>query len=176
MSPRVRLLAALLPVLGLAALVVRSELAQRGNAFRLDIRGYDPRDLISGRYLRYQFELDWQGEPSCGQSLSGRDRSLDPTCCVCLTRVAGHPASPAVHLASCDAVQSCDGWLHAEQLQAPKRYFIPEDSAVELERALSERKAAVDVVASTSGSAAVGELYLDGQPWREALEKHPSAP
>jgi hypothetical protein len=172
----VRLLAALLPVLGLAALVVRSELAQRGNAFRLDIRGYDPRDLISGRYLRYQFELDWQGEGSCGQALSDRDRYLDPTCCVCLTRQGEHPATPAVRLAACDAVQSCDGWLHAEQLQEPKRYFIPEESAAELERALFERKAAVDVVASKSGSAAVGELYLDGQPWREALQKHAPAP
>lgn len=176
MSRRLRLLAALLPVLGLTALVVRSELAQRGDAFRLEIRGYDPRDLISGRYLRYQFELDWQGEPSCGQSLSGRDRYLDPGCCVCLTRRAEHLASPAVRLTGCDAVQSCDGWVHAEQLQAPKRYFIPEDSAQELERALSERKAAVDVVTSTSGGAAVGELYLDGQPWRAALEKHAPPP
>ena len=59
---RFRLLSALLPVLGLALLVMRGELARHGKpTFRLPIAGYDPRDLISGHYLRYQYELDWQG-------------------------------------------------------------------------------------------------------------------
>ena len=73
-------------------------------------------------------------------------------------------------------MQSCDGWVYAEQLQPPQRYFIPEDSAPELERAMAERKAAVDVVTSKSGTAAVGELYFDGVPWREALTKHAARP
>jgi uncharacterized membrane-anchored protein len=175
-SPRFRLLAALFPVLGLLALVVRSELAQRGEPFRLAIRGYDPRDLISGHYLRYQYELDWQGEASCDQALPGRERSLDSGCCVCLTRQGEPPASPAARSLSCDAVSSCDGWLYAEQLQPPQRYFVPEERAQELEQAMGERKAAVDVVTSTSGTAAVGELYFDGVPWREALTKHAPSP
>jgi uncharacterized membrane-anchored protein len=176
MSPRLRLLAALLPVLGLLALVVRSELAQRGDPFRLDIRGYDPRDLISGHYLRYQYVLDWQGESSCSREVSGGEPYLASGCCVCLTRQAQYPAPAAARQVDCDAVQSCDGWLYSEQLQSPQRYFVSEDRAQELERAMSERKASVDVVTSPSGAAAVGELYFDGVPWREALTKHASSP
>jgi hypothetical protein len=181
-SPRLRLLAALLPVLGLLGLVVRSELAQRGAQFRLAIRGYDPRDLIAGHYLRYQFELDWHGPSSCGGGNAQPEqptaqRYLDPSCCLCLTRSADPTASPAVRQLSCSEARSCDGWLYTEQLQPPQRYYVPEDRALDLERALAERKAAVDVVTSPSGTAAVGELYLDGLPWRTALEKHaPPAP
>lgn len=171
-----RWLATLLPVLGLLALVVRSELAQRGAQFRLAIAGYDPRDLISGHYLNYRYDLAWQGEPSCGVKSAGSEPYLDASCCVCLTRQGEHPAGAVAQQVSCSEVQRCAGWLYAEQLQPPQRYYVPEDRAGELERALAERKAAVDVVVSPAGKAAVGELYLDGAPWRTALEKHAPSP
>lgn len=183
MSRRLRALAAVLPVLGLLALVVRSELARKGAEFRLGIVGYDPRDLIAGHFLRYQYELDWQGESSCGMvytsapaagvsrpSVSARPE-LQVGCCLCLTRQGEPPASPAVQQVSCTEARRCDGWLYSEQLQPPHRYYVPEERAQELERALRTRKAAVQVVASPSGEAAVGELYLDGMPWRAALQK-----
>lgn len=186
-SLRFRWLAALLPVVGLLALVARSELARQGAEFRLAIVGYDPRDLIAGHYLRYRFELDWQGESSCGgggsSALTGNAAPapsalphLQSGCCLCLTHQGQPPATPAVRQLSCAEVRGCDGWLYSEQLQSPQRHYVPEERAQELERALRERKAAVDVVTSPSGTAAVGELYLDGLPWRTALEKHAPAP
>jgi hypothetical protein len=84
-------------------------------------------------------------------------------------------AFPAVQQVRCAEARRCDGWLYSEQLQPPHRYYVPEDRALELERALAGRKAAVQVVTSPSGTAAVGELYLDDLPWRTALEKHPAA-
>ncbi len=180
MSRRARALAALLPLLGLSALVVRSELAQRGEALRLAIRGYDPRDLISGHYLLYRYELDWQGESSCGSeppdSAPALGRHLQAGCCLCFTRQGDSLSSPFVRQLSCAEAEACDDWLHSEQLQPPQRYYVPEERAQELERALAERKAAVDVVASPEGTAAVGELYIDGWPWREALERFSPAP
>lgn len=181
MSPRLRVLAALLPVVGLLGLVVRSELARQGAEFRLGIVGYDPRDLLAGHFLRYQYELDWQGESSCGvgypSSAAGGNEPavsarphLQSGCCLCLTRQGQPPSSPAVRQVSCAEVRGCDGWLYSEQLQPPQRYYVPEDRALELEHALRGRKAAVDVVTSPSGTAAVRELYLDGLPWRTALD------
>lgn len=188
MSRRLRALAALLPVVGLLALVGRSELARQGAEFRLGITGYDPRDLIAGHFLRYQYELDWQGESSCGIAYSSSPAAggaeprvsarpqLQLGCCLCLTRQGELPAFPAVQQLSCAEARRCDGWLYSEQLQPPHRYYVPEERALELEQALRARKAAVQVVASPSGTAAVGELYLDDMPWRTALEKHPAAP
>lgn len=179
MNRRLRMLAALLPVVGLLALVVRSELALKGAQFRLAITGYDPRDLLAGHFLRYQYELDWQGESSCGvheadalgSATPLRRPQLQSGCCLCLTRQAEPPASPAVQQLTCSEARSCDGWLYSEQLQPPHRYYVPEERALELEQALRGRKAAVDIVSSPTGTAAVGELYLDGLPWRTALEQ-----
>jgi hypothetical protein len=166
-------LAVLVPILGLMGLIARAEIALRaGEAFRIPITGYDPRDLLHGHYLQYSYAFDWQGQSTCGVTQDGRPAALTPGCCVCLTRGAAEEATPAARQLDCDEARRCDGWLHVEPLMPPLRYFVPEQHARQLEQALLSRRAALDVTCSPGGQPALGELYLDGQSWRE-LVSHP---
>jgi hypothetical protein len=177
-------IAAAIPVLGLAALIVRAEMKVRlGVEWLIGIEGYDPRDLLSGHFLRYQYSFRWEGEGTCGPSplevergfWLPRDRSPVPrdasACCVCLRRRGEPLMEPGARLVRCDDAETagCDGSLRARDVIGPQKYFVPEDRAQELERALRGREAAVVVSLHPADAPAVKELYLDGRPWREVL-------
>ena len=57
-----RLAAAVLPVLGLAAMWLQSDRTFRtGTEWNVPIEGYDPRDYLRGHYV--EFSYDWPGMP-----------------------------------------------------------------------------------------------------------------
>lgn len=175
--------AAAVPVLGIAALIARGEVRQRlGVEWLIGIQGYDPRDLLSGHFLRYQYSFDWSGADSCGAVDDGSpywDRTPGPVpprgveagCCVCLTRRGQGLVEPHARLVSCADVEreGCDGSLAAAHVSGPQKYFVPEDWAPALEKAMRERKPALLVSVRPGEPPAVKELYLDGRPWREAM-------
>lgn len=166
------LVGVVIPVLGIAALIARAELKLRsGETFRVAITGYDPRDLLHGHYLQYRYDWDWQGEQGCGAgeaSLSFDGSSADPHCCICLTRRGSPPLAPAARQVTCDRIDACDAWLAGSEAAPPLRYFIPEEKAAQLEEAFRTQRAQVDLTVS-NGRASVGELYLEGRPWREVV-------
>jgi hypothetical protein len=173
--------AVLLPLLGLSAMALRAELAtRRGTTLRVAIRGYDPRDLLHGRYLRYQFDFEWTEPNTCGNetpaadTLNGIPRltsspRLDPDCCLCLTRHSDATYPKVRQLGCTDPHDHCAAWLRSATVTPPLRYFVPETSAPRLEAALPKYRAAVEIVASPKGDLVVSELLLDGRPWREVL-------
>lgn len=173
-------LAGLLPAFGLCVLVARAEMAVHGGpTFRIPIRGYDPRDMIHGQYLRYQFDFNWIGGDDCRLSsaseeaaVAGIVRTLQSGCCLCLTRTS-EGSNPNVRHIDCDNPEpSCDGRISVNDVTPPLRYFVPEDRAQELDRALSEsetRRPSVEFVLPPSGKPAIKELYLGAEPWRDAL-------
>jgi len=173
-------IAGLLPVLGLCVLVSRAEVAvHSGPIFRVPIRGYDPRDMIHGQYLRYQFDFNWAGADDCRLlsssdelAVTGSVRTLQSGCCLCLTRTSDG-FNPNVRHADCDSVEpTCDGRIAVTDVMPPLRYFIPEDRAQELQSALSDsetRPASVEFALPPSGKPAIKELYLGTEPWRDAL-------
>lgn len=170
-------LGVLVPILGLLGLIARAEIALRaGQAFRIPITGYDPRDLLHGQYLQYAYAFDWQGESSCGGVAKGQPTALTPGCCVCLTRAESPGAVPAARQIACDAARACDGWLRSAALVPPLRYFVPEQHAAQLEQALRGRSAVLEVTPGPGGQPALGDLYLDGQPWREIALPEPGRP
>jgi hypothetical protein len=181
---RATVLAAAIPVLGLLALIVRAEVKVRtGAGWLLGIEGYDPRDLLSGHFLRYQYSFAWEGPGTCGEAPPGDEAAAWPRgersppppsaagCCVCLRRRGEGLVEPGAELVACDEIEDrrCDGALRADDVIGPQKYFVPEDRAAALERALRGRKAAVSVALPPGSAPAVKELYLDGKPWREAL-------
>ncbi len=164
--------AVILPLVGLIALVGRAELSRRlGPTWQIPIAGFDPRDLLHGRYLRYRFRFDWQGESTCGTA-----GTISADCCLCVTQSTPDRRNPAVRQVPCREVRQCEDWLRADALRPPLRYFVPEAQALDLETALRERAAAVEVQRGIGGQPAIGELYLDGLPWREALEARSTTP
>jgi len=164
-------LAVVVPLVGLLVLIARAELLLRSGArFRIAIVGYDPRDLLAGQYLQYQFALDWKGTNTCGVLDGKVTRGLERGCCVCFTSDVDSNMLADARQISCDEVSHCDGWLHAGALTPPLRYFVPERQASELEDALRGRQASLDVTCGPNGQPAIGELYLDGRPWRDVVQ------
>ena len=165
MKDRLTTFGVFIPLLGLSVLIVQSELRVRGGpVWRLEIQGYDPRDLVHGHYLRYQYVFDWsQSPPSCGH-----ERSLSKDCCLCLTATGG---PPEVRQVDCREVSTCEGWLRSEDVEPPLRYLIPEDRATAIEKLVRTRKAELDVTTTGRGNLAVGDLFIDGVPWRDVLEE-----
>ena len=64
---------------------------------------------------------------------------------------------------------TCRGWLRSEAVLPPMRYFVPEERAAELEQALRDSDAAIDLTCGPDGQPVIGDLYLDGVPWLEAV-------
>ncbi len=164
-------LAVVLPLCGLLVLIARAELLLRaGEGFRIAIEGYDPRDLLGGHYLEYRFAFDWQGQSTCGTLNADKPQGLDPSCCVCLSPAVESNAPAEARQVGCAEVNTCGSWLQASALAPPQRYFVPERQARELEDALRGRKASLGVTCGPGGQPAIGELFLDGRPWREVLQ------
>jgi len=162
MNQRLLLVAVLFPILGLMALIGRAELNLRnGRTWELPISGYDPRDLLSGHYLRYQYRFQWlEGATSCG---NGED--IDPDCCLCLQPRPGS-REPLVHGVRCEAVEGCLSWLRGRDVAGEQRYFVPAERAAELEHALRDRPASLRVAIGDDATLAVDTLLLDGAPWQ----------
>lgn len=163
---------AVIPLLGIAGLIARAEVKVRsGETFRVAITGYDPRDLLHGHYLQYRYDWDWQGQHGCGAgeaSVPSVGPSTEPFCCVCLTRRGSPPLPPSARQVACDEVEACDAWVAGSEVAPPLRYFIPEEKAARLEEAFRAQRAHVDLTVS-NGRVSVGELYLEGRPWRELV-------
>lgn len=166
--PALRTLALLLPIVAIVGMIARAEMVlQTGRSWQVRIKGYDPRDLLRGQYLRYTIDWQLQGEATCQGG----------SCCYCLWDAglspAGAPAPlAAVSLVSCSERAPCQSYFPQERAADLTKYFIPEGEGATLEKALREREAALKLVVSTRGRVAIADLLLDGEPWREAL-KHP---
>ena len=119
-----------LPLLVLGLGIVRGERAIRtGELWRFDIGGYDPRDPLRGRYLRFQVEEQW-GAP--------HDLAVEAADCACLER-ASEDLAPILRPASCSfARQSCDSFVVRAKLEQLDRFYIPEGRAAELEERLRD--------------------------------------
>jgi hypothetical protein len=156
MSRRFTAIAVTLPLLAIALGIVRAELTRRSAPrFVLEIGGFDPRDLLRGRYLQFTLRAEpCDDEPA--------------RCCVCLGRAAAGSVS-RVERTACDAAQAtCDGWLPPEAVDRRYRFYVPEDRAADLDRQLREaaaRRTARAVVTVAGGKIAqVLDLLLDGEP------------
>ena len=159
MKSRINILkvTALLPLIGIMLMMGRSHLrAKSGDVYRIQISGYDPRDLIHGHYLSYRFNI------VTSTSSDGQHNQRN----YCFTK---HAKGHDVTLVGKDQTKNCDAWLPQSKLKGSKKYLIPEAQAVQLEKALRQRESSVDLIIHANQTYTVGELYLDGLPWREAL-------
>ncbi len=166
-----------LPVLALAAMVGEQERQLAGaTMISVPIRGYDPRDLLSGHYLNAQFDWDWDRGPEP----QGAYESVKGGACV-------RPATPKPRLrfmagwkpgdrvdADCKVVIAGRGWPGTPARFIPAsldtgsggiRFYVAEERARELEGFVRERPGALtaDLAVRADGSVAIGALRLDGK-------------
>jgi uncharacterized membrane-anchored protein len=160
MSRKYLIVALALPLLAVALGIVRAELfLGHARDFAFEIEGYDPRDLLRGRYLQFRLRVDPISEREACDDASG-------ACCLCLTRVAPD-AIPYAERATCATARTCDAMLQTRYLHEPQRYYVPEQTATLLERrlrdAMQQRRAQAVLAIDPEGQAQVRELRIDGR-------------
>lgn len=169
MIDRKLIAAALIPIAGICALIARAELRRTaGDQYLIPIAGYDPRDLLSGHYLRFRY--DWEK--------LGVDKDDDcrwnhgDTCCICLRPgPGGDLMHPQAESTSCASARDCAAFVEGNAAWEPGRVYIPETQGDRLQNIVRDRRAAVMITPQRSGVPTVNALYIDDRPWQEAGDK-----
>lgn len=127
-----RLLAAILPLAGLAGLWVQSDRTyQSGTEWEVPIQGYDPRDYLRGHYV--EFSYDWPGADQFPPRtifhlcLEGNPPTLTRVTASLLPRDCAHPLS-----ADASGVYGSEGLMRG-------RLYLGQDRASALEQQLRNR-------------------------------------
>jgi uncharacterized membrane-anchored protein len=151
-----------LPLLAIGFGIARSEWKLSiARDFTFEIGGYDPRDLLRGRYLQFQLRL---------QELATREAcdSVSEQCCLCLTSTTRDQPVLAERSTCTTARAQCDGALSSEYVGKSLRYYVPELQASTLEEqmmnAMQHRAAHAVLSVGKNGRAEVRELRLYGNP------------
>jgi hypothetical protein len=117
----------LFPILLLAGWVIKLEYqTQSGQEVRIRIKGYDPRDLLSGHFIRYRLDLE-AFDPCPDDS--------DTAICLCLNSELGSQYQIVTSSLSCESENTgcrfrLKGDCHRKQfLAGVERYSIPENLA-----------------------------------------------
>jgi uncharacterized membrane-anchored protein len=151
------LIAAFAPVIVMAGWIVYlSTITATAPEIELPIIGFDPRDLLSGHYLRYQVKYDVEIECKASEW------------CVCFDAQNHVQAQD-----TCDAMTSCDRKLRGSCsnnrfVAGIERYYFSEKFSKEL--AVVPEGATITVALSSSGKGIVKALLVGGVPVNKWLE------
>jgi uncharacterized membrane-anchored protein len=164
---RAKLLALVLalPLASVVVAIVRAELQRaQSEAWTFVASGYDPRDLLHGRYV--QFRIDFAaGRERTTENLACSNE--DPACCLCLTRTQSSDIPLTRRMSCADAAQSCDGMLQTRLIERLDRYSVSEEQAEVLEERVrtagSKGRLHVVLWVDPSGQAEVKELRIAGE-------------
>lgn len=135
----------ILPLIVPAGMIIHHATA-KGTQWELPIAGYDPRDLLRGRYILFRYDIAAENFPA--------------HFAVCLN---GERTNYDVSVVAPDMVQECDAWVIKTELTKQQRYYIPEsiaDQADKLVRTNTDRfKALVKI---KNGRMQLETLLVDG--------------
>lgn len=148
---------------------------------QIKITGYDPRDILYGHYMLYQFDWDWvEGQPPSDEHRPCHGSG----CCLCLGE--GH-IDPGASIIACDAPKSetpqCAARVKGSYYNDERfhighnRYYVAQTRALELERLLqqSPEKFRMGITLPPSGKPRIKGLYIDGQLVEDYLRATPPA-
>lgn len=127
-----------LPVIGLAASwAVTHQRAQQGTEWDVPIRGYDPRDLLRGHYITFQY--DWPGLAREGDGFTYVDtlciKGIAPKIASATRPTSGHVLPP-----DCVSVARASSWDEGGNGLANGIYYVPQAKAADYERTLRDPK------------------------------------
>ncbi len=149
-----------------------------GTTVVIPIAGFDPRDLLSGHYLTYRLDLTAGGADPC---LEAPQDAAEEEVRVCIAADRGvmtaarrvpsweTPDAPGPGCAVLLRGRCESGRL----VTGAERFYVPEEHAAALDRAVRSRRGAVVLVANRAGDVAVKDLLIEGKPWRQAIQELP---
>ncbi len=128
-----RIVAAIAPVLGLAALWLQSDRTYHtGTEWEVPIAGYDPRDLLRGHYV--EFTYDWPGGETLGDIHYGALCLEGEAPTVARVRWLKNDSAPCDH-----PLRSNPGGVYGSDGLFTGRLYIGQDRAAQLEEELRNR-------------------------------------
>ncbi len=153
------LIAVLLPMLGYLGSIGFAE-AKRWGAptIQVAIEGYDPRDLVRGHYLNYQIALD-PNAVSIGEGPEQKSRYSFRRACA----TSSKGGLSGVVLFNEETPTNCTAALPVDFIQEQHRFFIQQDQAAEIERAVQEERATVVLRLISERSVTADQLLIDGK-------------
>ncbi len=182
-NPRLALALAF-PIVCLTGLTAYKQVrVMAGTSIVIPIAGFDPRDLLSGHYLTYRLDMGEGSASICDPGWEAQGEGPDPAF-VCVAaeggrmlfarRVQLHQPPTSGTLPGCAVVLRgrCERGRFTAGIE---RFYVSEERAAALDRAVRSGKGAVVVAIDRTGAAAVKDLLIDGKPWREVV-KEPPAP
>lgn len=159
------IVALLLPFLLVGIILFQGMKSFEGTEYRVRIIGYDPRDILRGHYI--QFNYEWPSTSQC---------KPNEACFACFT---GNPKHPQITLLSyndqmkmardknCDAYWRLNNVAHVKEIPQPSsellRFYIPALEAPILEMLLREGENRFDIgiIPHADGTATVKNLYIN---------------
>lgn len=141
-----------LPLAGLTASIAVHETALAGaSEWRIPIVGYDPRDLIRGRYIRFAYAWSVAGDAAaCIGGVCDLCLAQDDGIIVASVRAPGAVCAHRLDLAASNIAVLASAPGGAEP-QFSGRIFVSESSAPRIERMLRERPMVVRARLTNSG-------------------------
>jgi uncharacterized membrane-anchored protein len=174
MNKRYLLISLVFPIVVLVALIVyRQARVMIGKEIILPITGFDPRDILSGHYLIYRIDYGIKNDNQCNYDNKDKDAYI------CLEKDSSNPEkySSNMYMDTYDADlmesgSECfvvikgkckDGRFTA----GIEKFFIPEEYAASLDKAVRNRKGRIVLSVSKSGSASIKDLLIDEKSWKK---------
>jgi len=139
-----------------------------GTVVRLRVEGFDPRDLLSGRYIRYSLIQPTYESAQSGCS-NGPDQRDYPAC-ACLTPEPNGPFHTISWIGRCEKrPAACELFLHGtcrfQFFAGIEEYFIPEQLAPALQTIPAGSNIVLAV--STGGHSQVKQMLVGETPIEE---------
>jgi uncharacterized membrane-anchored protein len=193
MKSSLQILTLAFPILFMLGMIGLHTYSQsKAEEWRIPIEGYDPRDLLRGHYLRYQYVWNWKNEKDDGCS--------GEKCALCFEsdnkKVQTSRYNPVVHLKPLiEAKEKCDTYVKGFsdgrkfgkfKIGSPRsvgltQYFIPEQDAYRLDRMLRRWSEDADkhefdmgLYISKNGRASIKTIYIDGTPLETWIAQNPA--
>lgn len=123
-----------LPLIGLGGSWAVTHLkSQQGTDWDVPIRGYDPRDLLRGHYITFQY--DWPGLKRDGDAFAYID-----TLCITGVAPAITSASRTAETSGCATIARASQWDAGGNGLGNGIFYVPQTKAASYERALRDPK------------------------------------
>jgi uncharacterized membrane-anchored protein len=175
-----KLIAALvLPLVVFIALIFYKQAkVSMGEEVILPITGFDPRNILSGHYLIYEIDYGLEGDNYCSEK---ENRSADVYLCLIRDKkkrelyrssVSVYYDESDLYDAGCDAVirGKCRYGRFMPDSEIEK-FYIPEECAHSLDRAIRNGKGKIVLSVTRGGSAVIKDLLIDDKSWKEYKEE-----
>ena len=152
MKNKVLILSIIFPIICLITLIFyKQSIVSQGLVFELNIKGFDPIDVLSGHYVTYT--VDYPENPCLDEQ---------EYACVCLKLNESNPSNLGI---DCEKKSYCDAILKGECKNkifraGIERYYIPENRAKEIDEIVRAGKSKIKISVSQSGEAIVTDLLL----------------